>query len=347
MKIIVTGNLGYVGPLVIKQLRQSYPDAKLVGFDTGYFAHCLTGVSVLPEHDLDAQFFGDVRDAPDELFQDADVLVQLAAISNDPMGQLNEKVTRSINDIAGFNIAKQAVAAGVGRIVFASSCSVYGAGGDDARTEDSPTDPLTAYARSKVAQEQTLKELAKTGTAVTCLRFATACGMSDRLRLDLVLNDFVASALSTGKITVLSDGTPWRPLIHVRDMARAIDWAVQRDVEKEPFQIVNTGSDVWNYQIRDLAHAVAEVIEGVEVSINEAAEPDRRSYRVSFERFASIAPEHQPQVSLHDAVADLAEGLKRMDFKDANFRQSSLARLVTLNRLRETNLIDDELFWVK
>jgi len=228
MRILVTGNMGYIGPGVVRQLRASHPTAFLQGFDTGYFAPCLTTSRVLPECRLDAQHFGDVREFPDELLQGVTAIVYLAAISNDPMGNAYESVTLDINYKAAIELAKKAKKAGVSSFVFASSCSVYGYAEDGARTENSPLDPLTAYARSKVFAERDLKPLASPEFRISCLRFATACGMSDRLRLDLVVNDFVASAIAAKKITILSDGTPWRPLIHVRDMARAIDWAVTR-----------------------------------------------------------------------------------------------------------------------
>ena len=183
-----------------------------------------------------------------------DAVVHLAAVSNDPMGHAYEDLTRQVNHVAAAAVARQAKAAGVRSFVFASSCSVYGAADDRPRTERSSLNPLTTYAKSKILAEQALCELAGPTFRISCLRFATACGMSDRLRLDLVLNDFVASAMSTGGITVLSDGTPWRPLINVADMARAIDWAVGRDADAGgDFLIVNAGSDGWNYQVSELA----------------------------------------------------------------------------------------------
>ena len=166
--------------------------------------------------------------------------------------------------------------------------------------------PLTAYARSKVASEKSLAELAGPDFIVTCLRFATACGASPRLRLDLVLNDFVASAVTSGVIKILSDGTPWRPLIDVEDMARAFDWAIDRSASNGgEFLVVNAGSNVWNYQIRELAEAVANAVPGATVEINKNAAPDKRSYRVDFSLFESLAPDHQPQVTLEQAIAEL------------------------------------------
>ncbi len=226
MNILITGNMGYVGPEVVKYLRARHPDATLHGYDNAYFAHCLTGPIVLPERHLDEQFYGDVRDASLDLSR-YDAVVQLAAISNDPMGNRFQAVTMDINQNTTVSLARAAAAAGVKNFVFASSCSVYGIADGAARKETDPLNPVTAYAKSKIGAERELAEI-DTGMVVTCLRFATACGMSDRLRLDLVLNDFVACALGQGQITVLSDGSPWRPLIDVADMARAIDWAIDR-----------------------------------------------------------------------------------------------------------------------
>jgi nucleoside-diphosphate-sugar epimerase len=194
--------------------------------------------------------------------------------------------------------------------------------------------------------EEGLDKLADKNFRVTSLRFATACGMSERLRLDLVLNDFVASALSTGKITVLSDGTPWRPLINVQDMARAIDWALTRDARNGgDHLIVNTGSDVWNYQVKDLANAVAEAIHGTEVSINTAAPPDKRSYQVDFSLFTKLAPNHLPQKGLRETVEDLRQGLDAMHFNSPDFRNSAFMRLRVLTALREQGALDETLSW--
>lgn len=346
MKILITGNMGYVGPRVVNQLRMSYPNATLIGYDLGYFGSCLTNASNLPESKLDVQYYGDVRDMSKELLSGVDAVVHLAAISNDPMGLKYEDVTFDVNWRSSVQIAEMAKAAGVRSFVFASSCSMYGMGGEDAKTEDATLNPLTAYARSKVLTEEGLKPFADKDFIVTCLRFATACGMSERLRLDLVLNDFVASAIATGKVQILSDGSPWRPLIHVSDMARAIDWAVDREsANGGVFLAVNTGSDEWNYRVMELAGTVADIIPGIAVSINQAAPPDKRSYRVSFERYKALAPNHQPSYTLARTIEELAENLRQMDFRDANFRQSELIRLQVLNRLQRNDEINAELEW--
>src|SRR6478752_7520149 len=331
MRILITGPLGYVGPTVIRRLRARWPAAELIGFDSGYFAHNLTGASRLPEASLDRLHFGDIRDFPSELLDGVDAVVHLAAISNDPMGKEFEAVTEAINEKASIALAQMAQERGVGTFVFASSCSIYGAAEGAPRRESDALNPLTAYARSKVAMENALRSSNAGKMTVTCLRFATACGMSDRLRLDLVLNDFVASALATGEITVLSDGTPWRPLIDVSDMARAMEWAIGRSNDQGGcVLVVNAGSSAGNYQVRDLAEVVAAELPGTNVSINKAAPPDLRSYQVDFSLFAELAPSHLPLVPLSQSVRNLHAGLNGMGFSDKGFRTSSLMRLKTL-----------------
>lgn len=346
MKVLITGNMGYVGPVLTAHLRSVMPDVYLVGFDSGFFAHCLTGAVRLPERLLDEQHFGDVRELPDELLSGVDAVVELAAVSNDPMGVRFEQVTGDINYRAAAGIADRAARLGVKRVVFASSCSMYGFAEDGPRKETDRLNPLTAYARSKVATEETLAAMAASDAVMTSLRFSTACGMSDRLRLDLVLNDFVACALATKEITVLSDGTPWRPLIEVRDMARAIEWALCRDsADGGSYVAVNVGAKQWNYQVKDLAEAVARAVPGTKVSINTAAPPDKRSYRVDFSLYERIAPRHQPRVSLDQAIRGLKQGLERMGFSDANFRSSQFMRLKVLEKHLADGRLNADLRW--
>lgn len=339
--------MGYIGPVVVNQLRSSFPDAFLVGYDMGYFASSLTNSSFLPENQLDMQIFGDVRNIPVSVFNDIDAVIYLAAISNDAMGHSFEEVTLDVNYKSAIKVAKSAKDAGAKSFIFASSCSIYGAANDKARTEESDVNPLTAYAKSKVYAERDLEPLADENFTVTCLRFATACGMSPRLRLDLVLNDFVAGAVSSGKVNILSDGSPWRPVIHVKDMARAIKWAVERNANNGgTFLTVNAGSNKWNYQVLDLAQAVSKVISGVRISTNKDAVPDRRSYRVNFELFEKLAPNDQPICNLTDTIQELYDGLISMSFDNIDFRNSNFMRLGLLNSLREKNHLNEELSWV-
>jgi len=346
VKILITGNMGYIGPCLVNHLRTSFSNATLVGLDLGYFATCLSNSDILPECKTDVQYFGDVRKIQKTILEGVDAIVHLSAISNDPMGKTFEAVTMDINYKASVELAKKAKEMGVKAFVFASSCSMYGAAEDSARTEKSPLNPLTAYARSKVFTERDIEKIAGDGFSVTSLRFSTACGMSPRLRLDLVLNDFVAGAIASKQIMILSDGTPWRPLINVKDMARAIEWAISRDrTNGGEFLAVNVGSNEWNYQVKDLAYAVAKVIPDIEISINKNAAPDKRSYRVNFDYYKKLAPNHQPQYDLINTIEELRDGLEVMGFDDEKFRNSNYMRLNMLNQLRANGLLNKNLEW--
>ena len=345
-KILITGNLGYVGPMVVRQLRSIMPKAELIGFDIGYFANNLLDSDAPPESLLNSQVYGDVRSFPEGLLTDVDAVVHLAAISNDPMGNKYEQLTMDVNYRASVELAKKAKRAGVKSFVYASSCSVYGTAEEGARTEESDVNPLTVYAKSKVYTERDLKPLADSDFKITCLRFSTACGMSDRLRLDLVLNDFVASAVVSGKIEILSDGTPWRPLINTNDMARAINWAILRNrTNGGDYLVVNVGRQDWNYQVRELAGAVKKIMPEVNVSINKYAQADKRSYKVSFELFNSLAPDFQPVYDLEKTITELRDGLRSVNFHDKNFRESKFTRLKALERLEKKGLLDSNLKW--
>lgn len=344
MKILIVGHRGYIGPVVAAHLRASLPGAEIHGLDADWFAG--SAAAPFPDAAFAGQRRGDARDLGPAALAGFDAVVQLAAVSNDPIGREFEAATAEVNTGAALAVARAAKAAGVGRFVFASSCSMYGAGGAGLRKETDPLNPLTAYARSKVATEEGLRGLAGPGKdggfLVTSLRFATACGASPMLRLDLVLNDFVATALRTGRIEVLSDGTPWRPLIHVRDMARAVEWALLRG--GDDLVEVNVGSAAWTWQIGALARDVAAVMGGivgrgpgggpggVEVSVNLDAAPDTRSYRVDFSRFMALAPGHQPREDFAAAVRELAALTRAMDFAGAEVRGS---RFIRLNVLRD------------
>ncbi len=346
MNILITGNLGYVGPIVTSHLREAYPDATLIGVDTGYFADRRPGTT-LPSSSLpDVQYMVDIREMPRDILKDIDSVVHLAAISNDPIGERYREATYEINYRATITLAESARSMGVQRFVFASSCSVYGFVEEGVADEDHRLNPLTPYAYSKMRAEEALYGLANDAFCVTCLRFATACGASDNLRLDLVLNDFVAHAVTKNEILILSDGSPVRPLVHVQDMARAIRWAIERDRDNgDPFFVTNVGRDDWNFRVRDLARHVSEVIPGVSVRINGDGQPDRRSYSVSFERFKDAAPSFQPSVDLAGAIDGLYRQIVQLSFDNGDFRQSRYMRLVALEALRKDGLLDDELRW--
>ena len=347
MNILITGNSGYVGSTLVKHLKTVYPNHKLIGYDMGYFKNCLTNTDEYPEKLVDQQYFGDVRKISSSIFEGIDVVINLAAISNDPMGKKYSDITRDVNFNSSVKIAKLAKESNVKSFVFASSCSIYGNGTNNSRTEQSEINPLTEYAKSKVETENEIEKLADNNFCVTSLRFATACGMSDRLRLDLVLNDFVASAIINKKIQILSDGTPWRPLIHVKDMSRALEWASFRNgSESGNYLKVNVGSNEWNYNIKDLALAVKSRFTDVDVEINENAPPDKRSYKVNFDKYNNLAPDHAPKYSLERTIDDIKDGLIGMKFCDDNFRNSDLIRLQKLTNLQKNNRLDDNLEWI-
>jgi nucleoside-diphosphate-sugar epimerase len=342
--ILITGNMGYVGSVVVRHLRDRFKDADLTGLDSGLFAHCLTTSRRLPETLLTRQIFADVRDIDQHTLEQFDSIVHLAAVSNDPMGDSFAGPTMEINHRATVRLAALAAEAGVRNFVFASSCSVYGAGSTWSRRETDDVDPLTHYARSKVDAERQLVQIDQRDMKISCLRFATACGMSDRLRLDLVLNDFVANAFVSKHVAVLSDGTPWRPLISVSDMARAIEWAVvrPRDLGGDRL-VVNVGADGWNYNIRRLAEAVTASRQDLTLSINEAAPSDRRSYRVDFGLFRQLAPDHQPMATLEQTIDELFDGAQEMQLAEAGVEQRRYGRLQELNRQLKAGWITDQL----
>jgi nucleoside-diphosphate-sugar epimerase len=347
MKILIAGNLGYIGPSVTNQLRKTYPNAELIGFDIGYFTHCLSNASYIPEIKLDMQVYGDIRKFPVKLLQGVDVIIDLAAISNDPMSFKFEEITLDINYRAAVQLAKLAKDNGVKSFVYASSCSMYGLADDSERKEGDKVNPLTAYARSKVMAEEELEPLAGNGFTITCHRFATACGWTNRLRLDLVLNDFVAGALVNKEISILSDGSPWRPMINTKDMARAIEWGANRKPENGgKFLAVNTGSNEWNNRILALAEAIEKVIPGVKIAVNPNAPPDKRSYRANFDLFKKLAPDYQPQEDLITTVKEIRDNLVAMGFNDPNYRESMFIRLKVLDYLLKQGMLNNNLEWI-
>jgi len=349
MNILIIGNLGYIGPVISRTLRKNENINLIGGFDIGYFAHLLSGEEIFPEKGINVQHFGDVRKFPKKILDQYNIVIYMAAISNDPMGNLFEKPTYDINTEAAINIAQLSKQSGVNKFIFASSCSVYGTDDNSkAKTENSQLNPLTPYAKSKIKTEEKLKTLADKNFQITCLRFATACGFSPRMRLDLVLNDFVASAITSKKIKILSDGSPWRPLIHVKDMSRAIEWScVRKNSPHTNFLVLNAGSNDWNYQVKELAYAVKDEIGNIEISINQNAQIDKRSYKVNFDKFKELSKNYYPRVDLKEAVKDIADNLSNVNFDEINFRESSFMRLKILENHIINKRLNKNLEWQK
>ena len=345
-RTMIVGNLGYIGPVLIEFLTKNKSETDLIGFDNAYFYGCLINPFNTTEQMLSLQIYEDVRNVKEEHLKGVDNVIYLAAISNDPMGNIYEIPTQEINSTAAIKFAELAKKSGAKRFVYASSCSVYGAGGNEPKNENSELNPLTAYAKSKIDFENKIKPLANNDFYITCLRFATACGASPRLRLDLVLNDFVASALLKNKIEILSDGTPWRPLIDVEDMCKAIFWAIERnDISNGSFLAINIGFNDWNYTIKDLAYAVKHILKNVDIKINPSAAPDKRSYKVDFSLYKSLAPNNQVHKSIEKTISELIKNIEDSSFITKDFRNSYLIRLNTLNYLREKNKLDSKLNW--
>lgn len=346
-QILVTGNMGYIGPVLGKYLREKDNQRLIKGIDTGYFQNDIFDSRTNYDRYYDIQYFKDVRDIAARDLSNINTVVALSAISNDPMGESFENPTYSINFTSVLEAAKLAKASGVKRFIFASSCSVYGEGGLTAKIENDQLNPLTAYAKSKINCEKELATIADNDFQVVCLRFATACGYSPRLRLDLVLNDFVWTALSTGKVEVLSDGTPLRPLIDVTDMSRAIDWSIGYGFQ-DAFTVLNCGYNSCNYSVREIAEQVAEAC-CASVSINLNAAPDRRSYRVNFTQFEKLSGFSSPLVDLMGSIQNLKQAVQNyfeLNGNNNNYKER-YKRLNSLNHLTKNKILTLDLKWTK
>lgn len=331
-KILVIGNQGYVGSVLVENLKKNTSN-KILGLDCGIYSKLITS-KYNPDQFLDEHYNQDVRNFDPKILENIQVIIYLAAISNDPMGNRYESLTREVNYLSCLKIAKQAKKFGVEKFIFASSCSIYGFGGSDSKKEKDKLDPLTPYAKSKIDSEEALYKIADNKFKVICLRFATACGMSPRLRLDLVLNDFVANAILFKEINMLSDGSAWRPLISVYDMAKAIEWAIKSNNGEinENFLCLNTGSNNWNFKMIDLANEVSKIIGPIPIKIGSKKEVDKRSYKVDFTKFSNLAPEVNIDSKLDATIINLAKGIKNIKFLCKNFRDSDFIRLNMLKK---------------
>ena len=314
-KILIFGNLGYVGSKLSEVL--NYKKFETYGVDIGLFENC-TFYKNFKEKKI-MQYYDDVRKLNYSLLKDKDIIVYLAAISNDPMGEKFKKITQEINYKSCIKIAKKAKKFGCKSFIFASSCSVYGTKGKKLKKEKHKLNPLTVYAKSKILCEQELKKISSKKFKVFCLRFATACGESSRLRLDLVLNDFVYSAVKQKCINILSDGKPFRPLIDVKDMAKAIKFGFNYDSIKRNFICVNVGSNKWNFTVLEIAKKVSKVFGGIKINLLSERPSDKRSYKVDFSEFKKIAPDFFPKIKIEDTIKNLKKVIERKNTKKENY----------------------------
>ena len=346
MNTLLIGCSGYIGSHLIKRMRSKNRDMRIDGIDTGWFSKDITGVVRPPEQGLDQYKPMDMRNIGKDDLKGYDCIIQLGAVSNDPIGDKFGNATRSINKEATCRIYEIASEVNVRSYVFASSCSVYGIDSGIPKKEDDELSPLTEYAKSKIECEQFFERL-NSDIRTTNLRFATACGYTSRTRLDLVLNEFVVMALTEKKITIKSDGTPWRPLIHVEDMCKAIEWAMTRE-QGEKICTVNVGTESNNIRMKDLAAKVSAQIDNCDIDISASSgNIDKRSYQVDFSKYKKLSSRNNKDfMSIDDSIKDLRENLSKIEDLSTVYKKGLWKRLYRLNEYLSEGVLDKNLNWV-
>jgi nucleoside-diphosphate-sugar epimerase len=338
MRVLVTGHRGYIGAVMVPMLLNSGHD--VVGLDTDLYDGCTyaDGVAAtVPSLRID------VRDVMLKDLKGFDACIHLAALSNDPLSELNPPLTLDINHGGSVRLARLAKEAGVRRFLLASSCSNYGSAGDGMIDETGKLNPVTAYGESKVAAERDIAPLAGDGFFPTFLRPATAYGVSPRLRLDIVLNNLVACAVTTGLIVLQSDGSPWRPIVHIEDISRAFIAALDAEPEAIAGQAFNVGRSDQNYRILDIAEAVAKAVPGCRIEIASGAGPDKRSYRVNFDKIAKALPDFVPSWDVHKGARQLYESFIATGLTLADFQGARYQRTRHIKQLMTNGVIDGDL----
>jgi nucleoside-diphosphate-sugar epimerase len=339
MKVLVTGTSGYIGSLLAPLLLER--GHQVTGLDTGYYQDgwLYNGVKRFP-----AYIVKDIRDITEEDLQGFEAVVHLAELSNDPIGQINPDITYNINHLGSVALANKAKKVGIDRFVYTSSCSVYGAGSEDVKTEESEPAPVTAYARSKVMVERDVSCLAGDDFSPTFLRNATAYGPSPRMRFDIVVNNLSGLAWTTKEIKMTSDGSPWRPLVHLLDICQAIALTLEAPRESVHNQIFNVGDTKENYRVREIAEIVSETFPGCSLTLGKS-DGDNRSYKVSFEKIKQVLPSFQAHHTARMGAEQLRELFERIEMPAETFEYRAFTRLKQLQHLIRTKQVDTEFFW--
>lgn len=339
MRVLMTGHRGYLGSVMAPRLAAA--GHEIVGMDNGLFDDC----TLVPDDGGIPSVRRDIRDVTADDLSGFDAVIHLAALSNDPIGNLNDAWTEDINFHASVRLAELAKAGSVPRFLFSSSCIMYGMSEAAVVSEDAPLDPKTEYARSKVKAERKIADIAVDGFSPTFLRNGTVYGLSPRMRFDTVLNDLVGSAVTKGKVVLNGDGRPWRPVIHVEDVAAAFQAVLEAPAEKVHNEAFNTGSDALNHQVLELAELTVEAVPGAELEVLARPSADQRTYKADFGKFRRTFPDFEWRWSVAEGARDLTErlvdaGLTREDFEGRRF-----VRLRWLRHLLESGRLDDQLRW--